>query len=112
VNQRERDRERIAELRRAARVAQGREPGPIDDRLDAAPQRRWEPKTATGPQFIEVGLGTPVLLLEEAARRLRLSTGKLEAMAAAGELAAVKAGWIPMVPLAEVERLEHERDEA
>ncbi len=104
VNQRERDRQRIAELRRLARVAQSREPDPVDTRT--GPARRWEPEPAAGPRFIYVGPGTPVLLLEEAARRLRLSTGKLEAMAAAGELELVKAGWTPMVPLAEVERLE------
>jgi len=105
VNQRERDRARIAELRRLARFAQGREPDP-DDSAGTGPARRWEPDTAAGPRFVKVGPGTPVFRLEEAARRLRLSTGKLEAMASAGELELVKAGWNPMVPLAEVERLE------
>jgi hypothetical protein len=104
VNQRERDRERIAELRRLARLAQGREPDPGD--AGTRPTRRWEPETPAGPRFVKVGLGTPVLLLEEAARRLRLSRGKLEAMAAAGELELLKAGWTPMVPLSEVERIE------
>jgi hypothetical protein len=47
----ERDRERIAELRRLARLAQGREPD--EETSSAAPARRWEPDTGMTPNYSE-----------------------------------------------------------
>ena len=104
MNKAERDRARIAELRRLARIAQGRDVDQQEVARQNGPQRRWEPDVGI-PRFVQVGPGTPVLSMEEAARRLNWATGKVETAAAAGELESVRIGWIRMVPLSEVERM-------
>jgi len=96
----ERDRERIAELRRLARLAQGREPD--EETSSAAPARRWEPDT--GIQFARVGPGIQVLTPEEAALRLKLSTCEVLAKVDLNQLV----GLARMIPLSEVERIENE----
>lgn len=108
MNQAERDRARIAELRRLARVAQGREPeaaGPPATRRAEGHCGRWEPETGS-PRFVRVGPGIPVLLPEEVARRLGWSLRDVAAKVAAGEVESLRVGWSAMIPLAEVERIE------
>jgi len=104
VNKKDRDRARIAELRKLARIAQGRDVDQQEVARQEGPQSRWEPDIGI-PRFVKVGPGTPVLLMEEAARRLNWATAKVEAAVAAGELESVRIGWTTMVPLSEVERM-------
>jgi hypothetical protein len=100
----DRDRARIAELRRLARLAQGREPDA--EALQDRPGRHWEPETEF-PRFVSVGAGVAGLLPEEVARRLKWSTRDVEAKVASGELESVSVGWMRMIPLTEVERIEN-----
>jgi len=104
VNKADRDRARIAQLRRLARSAQGRDPDE-SGRDDGQPIRRWQSDAGT-IRFVKVGPGTPVLGLEEAASRLKWATGSLEAKITAGDVESVRVGWTRMVPLSEVERME------
>jgi hypothetical protein len=104
VNKADRDRARIAELRKLARIAQGRDVDQQEVARQEGPQSRWEPDVGI-PRFVKVGPGTPVLLVEEAARRLNWATAKVEAAVAAGELESVRIGWTTMVPLSEVQRI-------
>jgi len=104
VNKADRDRARIAELRKLARIAQGRDVDQQEVARQEGPQSRWEPDVGI-PRFVKVGPGTPVLLMEEAARRLNWATAKVEAAVAAGELESVRVAWTTMVPLSEVERM-------
>ena len=104
MNKADRDRARIAELRKLARIAQGRDVDQQEVARQEGPTRRWESDVGI-PRFVKVGPGTPVLLIEEAARRLNWGTAKVEAAVAAGELDSVRIGWIRMVPLSEVERM-------
>jgi hypothetical protein len=92
----DRHRERIAELRRLARLAQGREPD--EETSSAAPARRWEPDI--GIRFTQVGPGIQVLTPEEAARRLKLSTREVLAKVDLSQLV----GLARIIPLSEVER--------
>ena len=109
MNKADRDRARIAELRKLARIAQGRDVDKQEAARQEGPTRRWEPDVGI-PRFVKVGPGTPVLGLEEAARRLRWSTATLGAKVAAGELESVMVGgFTRMVPLSEVERIERSR---
>jgi excisionase family DNA binding protein len=49
-----------------------------------------------------------VLTLKEAATRLGISTGELEAMVIGGRVKSLMAGWTVVVPSSEVERLRGE----
>ena len=93
------DRARIAELRRQARIAQGREPGEPDN-IVSVPIKRWT-SGAGEIEYAEVGPGAQFHTLEEAARRLKISVRELEARA---ELAEV-GRWGGFLSLAEVGRL-------
>jgi len=104
VNKVERDRARIAELRKLARIAQGRDVDQQEVARQERPQSRWEPDVGI-PRIVKVGPGTPVLFMEEAARRLNWATATVEAAVAVGELESVRIGWTTMVPLSEVERM-------
>jgi len=105
VNKAERDRARIAKLPKLARIAQGRDVDTQEVARQEGPTRRWESDVGI-PRFVKVGPGTPpVLLMEEAARRLNWATAKVEAAVAGGELESVRIGWTTMVPLSEVERM-------
>ena len=95
----DRDRERIAELRRVAREAQGRNPDEAEPR-ENGPSSRWQPDA--GMRFVEVGPGIQALTLEEASRRLKLSTREVLAKVDARQLV----GRMGVIPVAEVERLE------
>ena len=93
------DRARIAELRRQARVAQGREPDD-PDQVIPVPASRW--RSGAGEiQIVEVGPGAQFLTLEEAARRLKITVRELETRAKLAEVG----GWGGFVSLSEVERL-------
>jgi hypothetical protein len=72
----DRDRARIAELRRLARLAQGREPDA--EAHQDRPGRHWEPETEF-PRFVSVGAGVAGLLPEVAAKRMKWAPGKMKA---------------------------------
>ena len=92
--------------RKQARVALGHDetPGLFDGQAiartaipyvePAAPPRQERPSEAVG-----------VLTLGEAAARLRMSRSQLEAMIAAGKIAALPTGFTQTIPTREVERL-------
>lgn len=99
--------ERVVAARTQARAALGRDPGQLD-LYDAPPKH----KTQASPQpDRKSAVRYPwerseyVLTLGEAAARLGVSRGELEAMIDAGKVKALPTGFTRMIPTREVERL-------
>lgn len=67
------------------------------------------PAEPTTPVADPYGVVVAVLSLGEAAQRLHVSRGELEAMIDAGKVQALPCGFTRMIPLAEVERLANAR---
>jgi excisionase family DNA binding protein len=99
--------QRVIEARQQARVALGRDPNQTD-LLEAPPKattplRVPEPVKAVADPYARI---ERVLSLGEAATRLGVSRGELEAMIAAGKVEALETGVTRMIPTREIERLE------
>jgi hypothetical protein len=98
--------------RELARKALGRPADSYDD-FDGLPPRHKPIEAPSGPRWEPIGQhGEPCLTLGEAAKALGISARQLGAMVAAGELATVPVGDFGgrLVPLAEVERINAQRE--
>jgi hypothetical protein len=100
--------ERVVGARRQARLALGKDPEAPDD-YSGQPRPRSSPPPPPAPRVIEVGPGVRVLMVGEAAIRLRMSRTELEAMIARGAVETLPIEFGCVVPTREVERLKQLR---
>jgi hypothetical protein len=78
-------------------------------RRDAPQATKFVP-TIKPPEHVQVGSeAIAVLTIREAAARLSISTGEMEAMVKRGSVKSLMAGWTTMVLASEVERLRPSR---
>jgi excisionase family DNA binding protein len=96
------ERKKVDPARTPAADALGREQPPQSKPLPKATRPKPE-----SPVWIQTGRGIPVLTVAEAARRLSMPRGDLEAMIQRGEIQSLPVGpWgMVVVPSAEVERM-------
>jgi hypothetical protein len=100
-------RERVEAARRQAQLALGKDPDTPDDRAAPSEQRANARPSAPTPVAHSTAVG--VLLIGEAASRLRMDRAELEAMIARDDVETLPTQFVRVVPTCEVERLQRSR---